>query len=71
MTFGEQVLEAVRRRSSEVQAEAFLTFSETRELDWSEGRPENTAISRSERSGSFAFFSEISPSMVRWNSQIR
>jgi len=30
-----------------------------------------TAISRQDKSGSLAFFSEVSPSMVRWNSQIR
>ena len=51
LTLGEQVLEVVRGRSSEVQAEAFLASSETRTQDWSEGRPENAAVASSQGIG--------------------
>jgi PmbA protein len=48
---GGQVLEAVRRRSSSVEAEAFLVTSESRGQDWSEGVPENAAVSKSQGIG--------------------
>jgi len=58
LAFGEQVLDAVRGRSPagmrglpELQAETFLAASETRSQDWSEGRPENASITRSQGVG--------------------
>jgi PmbA protein len=51
ITLGGQVLEAVRHRSSSVEAEAFLTSSESRSQDWSEGCPENAAVRKSQGIG--------------------
>jgi PmbA protein len=51
LTLGGQVLEAVRRRSSSVEAEAYLVSSESRNQGWSEGRPENAAAHKSQGIG--------------------
>ena len=48
---GGEVLEAVRKHSSAVQAEAYLVFSEGRTQEWSEGRPENVMISKGQGIG--------------------
>ena len=52
LTLGSQVLETVRRRSSSAEAEAYLVTSESRSEDWSEGLPENAAVSKSQGIGS-------------------
>lgn len=51
LTLGGQVLESVRRRSSSAEAEAYLVSSESRSQDWSEGFPENSAVSKSQGIG--------------------
>ena len=51
LTVGEQVLEATQKRASTVSAEAYLVSTESRALDWSEGRPENLAAARSQGLG--------------------
>jgi len=51
LTLGDQVLEAVRKRSSKVQAEAYLVHSESRTQEWSEGQPENLAVSQGQGIG--------------------
>lgn len=43
LTLGGRVLDAVRKRTPTIQSEAYVLSSESRTLDWSEGRPENTA----------------------------
>jgi PmbA protein len=57
-TLGRQVLDAVQKRlpagrqgSSGVQAEAYAVTSESRTQEWSEGQPENLAISKSQGLG--------------------
>ena len=47
LALGGKVIDAVRRQSAGLQAEAYLVFSESRRQEWSEGQPENLAISRS------------------------
>ena len=47
LALGGQILDAVRRRSSAVEAEAYLASSEIHSRDWSEGRPENAAAASS------------------------
>ncbi len=48
---GGQVLDVVRARASTVQAEAYVVKSESRAQEWSEGRPENYAATRSQGIG--------------------
>jgi PmbA protein len=48
---GSQVLDAVRKVSSAVQAEAYAVTSESRAQEWSEGKPENQSSSRSQGIG--------------------
>jgi PmbA protein len=47
LEMGAQVLDAVRRRSSTAQAEAYLEWSESRSQDFSEGRLENHIVKES------------------------
>jgi PmbA protein len=51
LTLGGQGLDAVRKRSPAVPAEAFVMASESRAQDWSEGRPENAAVTKSQGIG--------------------
>src|SRR5437764_1040595 len=58
LTLGGQALEAVTRRlpaggqgSPKTQADVYLTRSESRTQEWSEGQPENLAINQSQGIG--------------------
>src|SRR5258708_7197564 len=46
LALGANVLNAVKKNSTGVQAEAYLTRSESRTQEWSEGQPENLAIAK-------------------------
>lgn len=46
LEMGEKLMARVRRHSPQAQAEVFLMESESRLNEWSEGRPENTAINQ-------------------------
>ena len=48
---GGEVLDVVRTHASTAQAEAYVVTSESRAQDWSEGRPENDAATRSQGIG--------------------
>jgi predicted Zn-dependent protease len=47
LSLGAEVLAAAKKRAPGGEAEAFLAASESRSQDWSEGKPENAAVSRS------------------------
>jgi PmbA protein len=51
LELGGQVLGAVRKCSASSQAEAYLVESESRTQEWSEGQPENLAISKGQGIG--------------------
>jgi len=51
VAIGSQVLDVVRKKASALQAEAYVLGSESRTQEWSEGRPENLAASKSQGIG--------------------
>src|SRR5438552_3048861 len=72
LTLGGQVLDAVKKR---LPAEAYLARSENRTQEWSEGRPENLAVTKSQGIGlrvidsgklGFSSTNKSDPDAVAW-----